>query len=58
MDTAYEEFFGTWNSKSGLIDRRTTRILSKRRRDLRGRIVSAAIVLTNNDSINHLTDYG
>lgn len=58
MLSVYEEHFGTWNNKSGLFDRRTTRILSKRRRDLRGRVVSVAMVLTNNDSINHLTDYG
>lgn len=57
MASVYEEYFGTWNSKNGLVDRRTTRILSKRRRDLRGRSVSVAIVLMNNDSINHLTDY-
>lgn len=55
--TAYYETFGRWNYDDGLIDERSTRILSKRRRDLKGRVVSVSMVLTNNDSMNHLTDY-
>lgn len=56
MQIPFDEHFGTWNYENGLIDQRSTRILSKRRRDLMGRVTSVAMVLTNNDSINHLTD--
>lgn len=51
------EPFGRWNTETGLLDQRTTRILSRRRRDLIGRTISVSMVLTNNDSINHLNDY-
>lgn len=57
MTFLYKEIFGTWSESNGLVDERSTRILSKRRRNLMGRTVSVAMVLTNNDSINHLTDY-
>ncbi|XP_031624941.1 glutamate receptor ionotropic, delta-2-like [Contarinia nasturtii] len=53
----YYESFGTWSFADGLFDNRTNRILSKRRRNLKGRIISVSMVLTHNDSINHLTDY-
>lgn len=51
------EPFGRWSPESGLVDHRSTRILSRRRRDLKGRPISISTVLTNNDSINHLDDY-
>lgn len=53
----YYENFGVWDPNNGFVDERSTRILSKRRRDLQGQVISIAMVLTNNDSINHLTDY-
>lgn len=51
------EPFGRWSNETGLLDERSTRILSRRRRDLKGRTISVSMVLTNNDSINHLDDY-
>lgn len=51
------EPFGKWSSENGLFDERSTRILSRRRRNLMGRTISVSMVLTNNDSINHLHDY-
>lgn len=51
------EHFGFWDSERGLMDERSTRILSKRRRNLMGRKVSVAMILKQNDSLNHLTDY-
>lgn len=57
MQSIYEEQFGTWDDVHGLIDKRSSRILSKRRHDMMGQTVSIAIVVTNNDSLNHLTDY-
>lgn len=51
------EKFGKWHFKEGLIDHRSSRVLSRRRRNLMGRPISVSMVLTNDDSINHLTDY-
>lgn len=51
------EAFGRWSDETGLLDQRSTRILSRRRRDLLGRTISVSMVISNNDSLNHLTDY-
>lgn len=48
--------FGYWNDSSGLIDSRETRILSRRRRNLNGKVLKSIAVVTNNDSIGHLDD--
>lgn len=55
--TVNYEHFGVWSFEGGILDERTTRILSKRRQDLMGREVSVSMVLTDDDSLNHLTDY-
>lgn len=54
----YEEF-GSWSPKTGLIDLRTTPIVSKRRRDLRGHRLVVATVFMDKGSENHtdLDDY-
>lgn len=38
------------------MDLRETRILSRRRRNLNGKILKSIAVVTNNDTINHLDD--
>lgn len=39
------------------IDKRTTTITSRRRQNLQGIQMRASMVVTNNDTLNHLTDY-
>lgn len=50
------EDFGYWNYSSGLEDKRELKILSRRRRNLQGNVLKGALVLTNEDSINHMED--
>ncbi|XP_063914754.1 glutamate receptor ionotropic, delta-2-like isoform X2 [Zophobas morio] len=50
------ENIGTWSFDQGLIDNGYEKITYKRRRNLMKTILKSSIVLTNNDSINHLTD--
>lgn len=50
------EKFGLWTVDNGLIDLRETRIISRRRRDLRGKALKATVVLLHKDSIHQLTD--
>ncbi|XP_055295194.1 uncharacterized protein LOC129564966 [Sitodiplosis mosellana] len=54
----YEDF-GIWNQKEGLIDLRTTRILSRRRRNLQGHQFKASAALPTEGSEIHtdLDDY-
>lgn len=50
------ETFG--NIESGqFIDYRSTSITSRRRQNLCGLHLKASMVVTNNDTLNHLTDY-
>lgn len=55
--TTIREKLGHWNSLTGFVDVRTTKILSRRRSDLRGKELILSVVIPNNDTINHLTDY-
>lgn len=48
------ENFGHWNFQNGLSDIRTTRVLSRRRRNLKGYRLIAPMVFTQNGSENHL----
>ncbi|GAB0093100.1 uncharacterized protein DMENIID0001_081610 [Sergentomyia squamirostris] len=50
------EDYGGWSPSGGISDIRPTRILSRKRSNLHGTRLSAAIVLTNDDSKNHLYD--
>ncbi|XP_031617482.1 glutamate receptor 3-like [Contarinia nasturtii] len=52
MPLIYEDF-GLWTKKDGLIDLRTTRILSRRRRNLQGYQLKATTVFMNEGSENH-----
>lgn len=51
----YEDF-GYWSQFNGFVDQRTTKILARRRRNLRGKVLTASIVLRNNDSMNRMDD--
>lgn len=53
------ENFGVWSSKDGLVDFRTSRVLSRRRRNLNGHRFIAPTVFQKNGSENHmdLDDY-
>lgn len=55
-ETIYEPF-GYWSVKTGLANLRDTKVLSERRRNLRGKSLRVSAVILNNDSLNHLTDY-
>lgn len=44
-------------SDGTFIDYRSTSITSQRRRKLLGHRLKASMVVTNNDTLNHLTDY-
>lgn len=51
------ETFGYWSSENGLVDLRETRILSRRRRNLRKKVLKSTLIVVNtNSSINHLDD--
>lgn len=54
----YEDF-GYWSQDEGISDLRITRVLSKRRRNLRGHQLIGATVFMNKESDNHtdLDDY-
>lgn len=61
IDKFHEHFlsepFGYWNTKNGLLDLRETKIVSKRRRDLREKVLKSIIIITDsNSSIGHLGD--
>lgn len=43
--------------KDRFIDYRETKVISRRRQNLRGINLKASIVITNNDTLNHLNDY-
>lgn len=54
----YFENYGVWNSaQSGIIDQRTTKIISRRRVDLKGKLMTTSYVALNKNSLNHLTDF-
>ncbi|GAB0093098.1 uncharacterized protein DMENIID0001_081590 [Sergentomyia squamirostris] len=50
------EDYGGWSPSGGISDIRLTRILSRKRSNLQGVLLSTGIVLTNDDSKNHLYD--
>lgn len=57
MNDFIQEPFGKWDPKNRLMDYRTTRVISQRRTNLLGKLFTASMYLTNNDSINHMNDY-
>ncbi|XP_059610088.1 glutamate receptor 2-like [Phlebotomus argentipes] len=55
--TISHEAYGEWDSKVGIRDFRSTRVLSRRRSNLHQTLLTTSIVITNPDSVNHLDDY-
>lgn len=51
-----DETFGYWSNENGLTDLRESRILSRRRRDFRGKILKSTLIVTQNESISQLDD--
>lgn len=50
------ESFGYWEKDLGLNITEKERITAKRRKNLSGTVLNTCIVITNNDTFNHLTD--
>lgn len=50
------EQFGFWGKKVGLHITEREPIIARRRKDLLGISLNTCIVITNNDTLNHLTD--
>lgn len=57
MPKTIVEVFGEWSAKNKIQDERSTRIISRRRRNLQGHIFGVSMVIIFNDTWNHLTDY-
>lgn len=51
-----KEVFGYWKIEDGLIVRNLIEAIARRRKNLQGLVLRASIVITNNDSLHHLTD--
>lgn len=51
------ENYGSWSSQSGIVDERSTKIISRRRENLRGKVITSSYVALNKDSRNHLSDF-
>ncbi|KAL7037251.1 hypothetical protein ACKWTF_009135 [Chironomus riparius] len=53
----YYEHYGNWSIKSGIVDERKTHVISRRRANLYGKLITASYVHLNKSSRHHLTDY-
>lgn len=53
----YYEHYGSWSKKTGIIDERQVRVISRRRSNLRGKLITTSYVHMNKSSRAHLTDY-
>jgi hypothetical protein len=56
MEIHYEKY-GSWSSERGIIDERESKIISRRRGNLRGKLITSSYVLLDRNSENHLTDF-
>ena len=53
-----EEIYGKWSKENNsFTDLRLIKITSRRRQNLRRTNLKASMVITNNDTLNHLDDY-
>ena len=53
----YYEHYGNWSIKSGIVDERKTHVISRRRANLYGKLITTSYVHLNKSSRHHLTDY-
>lgn len=51
------ENYGRWSAQSGIVDERSTKSISRRRENLRGKLITSSYVALNKDSRNHLADF-
>lgn len=51
------ENYGRWSEQTGVVDERSIKVISKRRENLRGKLITTSYVALNKDSLNHLTDF-
>lgn len=51
------EAYGFCSSTTGIVDQRSSNVISRRRADLRGKMVTSSFVALNNDSIHHMSDF-
>lgn len=53
----YYEHYGMWSSQSGIVDERKSTVISRRRANLRGKLITSSYVYLNASSRAHLTDF-
>jgi hypothetical protein len=56
MEIHYENY-GSWSLERGIVDERESKIISRRRGNLRGKLITSSYVLLDRNSENHLTDF-
>jgi hypothetical protein len=53
----YYENYGSWTLQSGIIDERETKIISRRRQNLRGKTITSSFVELQKGSRKHVSDF-
>lgn len=56
-DETHYENYGLWSEQSGIVDERSSKIISRRRANLGGKLITSSYVALNKNSRNHLTDF-
>jgi hypothetical protein len=57
LDEIYEEHYGVWSLQSGIVDERKSTIISRRRSNLHGKLITTSYVHLNRSSRAHLMDF-
>lgn len=53
----YYEHYGMWSSQSGIVDERKSTVISRRRANLHGKLITSSYVYLNASSRAHLMDF-
>ncbi|CRK99425.1 CLUMA_CG012625, isoform A [Clunio marinus] len=53
----YCESYGSWSMQSGIKDERIMKVISQKRENLHGKLITSSYVALNKSSRNHLTDF-
>lgn len=53
----YYEHYGMWSSQSGIVDERKSTVISRRRANLHGKLITSSYVYLNASSRSHLMDF-
>lgn len=56
-DEIFQEKYGSWSQQSGIVDERATKIISRRRTNLHGKLITSSYVALNKNSREHITDF-